>query len=229
MLREILGPIWKRLPVGLRRSARAIRLEYHVRKGVFDSEEPEFRRLSEWLKSGDTALDIGANFGSFTLRMSQIVGSKGHVFSFEPVPLTFAMLNRSLAARGCSNVCALNLACSDTSGYVTMSIPDDPVTGENLYQAHISQSGPSLVRICCVRLDDLPLPFGDVRLVKIDAEGHDAEVVYGMWNLLTKSMPVLVIEHPADELCRRLLDLGYTSSRDPQSPNTVFVKTRQAQ
>ena len=226
MMRKFLGPVWKRLPVGFRRSARSARLERLVRKGDFESEEPEFRRLSEWLREGDTALDIGANFGTFTLRMSQLVGSDGHVFSFEPVPQTFAMLNRSIAARGCTNVCALNLACSDTNGYVTMSIPDDPVTGENLYGAHISLNGPALVRICCVRLDDLPLPIGEVRLVKIDAEGHDAQVIYGMWNLVAKSMPVLIIEHPAEDLRSRLHDLGYSSCRDPQSPNTVFVKSR---
>lgn len=228
MYRTLLRPMWRRLPIGVRRSIRAIRLEYLVHKGVFDSEEPEFRRLSEWLGPGDTALDIGANFGSYTLRMSELVGDTGHVFSFEPVPQTFAMLTRALTTRGCINVCALNLACSNVNGYVTMSIPDDPLTGEDLYRASISKTGPALLRICGSRIDDLPLPLEELKVVKIDAEGHDAQVIDGMWTTISKLMPVLIIEHPSSELSRRLTGLGYSHSRQSASPNTVFVLPNQS-
>ena len=223
MLRSTLKPIWHRLPIGLRRFVRAARLEYLVRRNVFESEEPEFSRLPEWLRPGDSVVDIGANFGTFTLKMSALVGETGRVFSFEPVPQTFAMLIRALSARNCRNVYPVNLACSNINGSVSMSIPDDPLTGEDLYQASISASGPSLVQVCCARIDDLPLPFGKVRLIKIDAEGHDAEVVDGAWETLCRSMPILIIEHPPDEISDRLAGLGYRKSREADSPNTVFL------
>jgi FkbM family methyltransferase len=172
-------------------------------------------------------MDIGANFGSFSLRMSELVGDAGRVFAFEPVPQTFALLATALSARGCRNVCALNLACSDTNGVVTMSIPDDPISGENLYQASISASGPALTKVVCARVDDLPLPTNGLRLVKIDAEGHDAEVISGMWQLIRRELPILVAEHPSEAIIGRLASLGYSHSHERGSPNAVFTPPRE--
>ncbi len=222
-LRRVIGPLFRRSPVGIRRAIRGARLQYLVRSGRFRSDEPEFDRMAEWLAPGDLALDIGANFGSYSLRMSELVGEAGRVYAFEPVPQTFAMLTRSLGARGCRNVCAMNLACSNANSRVTMSIPDDPLAGENLYQASISETGPSLTPVDCVRIDDLPLVLNGLRLVKIDAEGHDAAVIDGMWATLSREMPVLIVEHPPQSIIARLQQIGYAASRPSGSPNTVFV------
>jgi len=89
MLRRLLRPVFRRLPKATRRSIRALRLEYLVRRGIFQSDEPEFVRVKDWLKPGDVALDVGANFGAYTLEMSRRVGDTGRVFAFEPVPQTF--------------------------------------------------------------------------------------------------------------------------------------------
>lgn len=222
-LRHLAQPIYRRIPLTWRRSIRARRLERLVRAGIFNSDEPEFQRLGEWLTQGDTALDIGANFGSYSLSMSALVGDTGRVFSFEPVPQTFNMLVRSLAARGCRNVTALNLACSNQSGLVPMCVPDDPLTGEDLYQASIRGGNSANVVVCRIRLDDLPLPTERLRLVKVDAEGHDAEVIEGMLQTLRSSMPVLITEHPTDVTTSRLKLLGYQMTTDPRSPNSVYL------
>lgn len=227
-IRFVLGPVFRRMPLGWRRTLRAARLRYLVRRKMFGSDEPEYRKLAEWLRPGDVAMDVGANFGSFSLRMSELVGEDGRVYAFEPVPQTFALLATALSARGCKNVSALNLACSDTTGIVTMSVPDDPVSGENLYQASISVSGPSLTKVVCARIDDLPLPTKGLRLVKIDAEGHDAEVISGMWQLIRKEMPILIAEHPSATIIDRLKGLGYLHSHELGSPNAVFTPPRES-
>lgn len=223
MLRQLLRPIYRHLPTKMRRSLRALRLERIVRKDEFNSDEPEFKRLAEWLAPGDTALDIGANFGSYTLRMSQLVGNSGRVFAFEPVPQTFAMLVRSLTARGCMNVSALNLACSNHSGFVRMSIPDDPLTGEDLYQASITEDDPEAIIVYRLRIDDLPLPIDRLRVIKVDAEGHDADVIDGMIETLRKARPVLITEHPTDATIMNLRSLGYRFTHDVDSSNGVFL------
>lgn len=223
LARGAVRPIFRALPKGLRRSIRARRLEYLVAIGKFESDEPEYKRLHEWLSTGDTAIDIGANFGSYTLRMSELVGGSGRVFAFEPMPQTFAMLVRALARADCRNVTAFNLACSNESRVVSMSVPDDRFTGENLYQASISNSGPSLTTVLCVRVDDLPLSLGSLRLVKIDAEGQDALVIEGMWHVISQHMPILIVEHPPSYTIERLTQLGYKATRAGKSPNTVFL------
>jgi FkbM family methyltransferase len=155
--------------------------------------------------------------------MSEIVGREGRVFAFEPVPQTFAVLVRLLAIADRKNVTALNLACSNTNDVVSISVPDDPVTGENLYRATIMRGGPSPVSICCVRLDDLALPLDRLRLVKIDAETHETEVIEGMWQLISEKRPVLIIEHLPAAATARLLALGYTRRHRDRSPNSVFI------
>jgi len=162
IVRKALGPIFRGLPMTWRREIRTRRLESIVRRGRFTSDEYEFGRLQEWLSPSDTALDVGANFGTYSLRMSQLVGDKGRVSSFEPVPQTFAIMTRLLSTAGCKNVTALNLACSDGNRFASIAIPDEAVTGEDLYRATIMEGGASAVTVCCIKLDDLALPFGAV-------------------------------------------------------------------
>ena len=41
------------------------------------------------VREGDVVFDIGANLGHFTLLFSDLVGRRGEVHAFEPVPPTF--------------------------------------------------------------------------------------------------------------------------------------------
>ena len=224
--RHVLGPLYRALPAGVRRSIRTVRLRYIVKRGRFGSEEPEYQRLSEWLRPGDTAIDVCANFGSYALRMSELVGDQGRVYAFEPVPQSFALLTMVLGTAFRRNVTTLNLACSNRNGLVSMTIPDDPLTGENLYQASIRSDGPSPTRVICSRIDDLPLPMDRLSLVKIDAEGHDAEVIEGMWNIVCRFLPVVIVEYPPVAICNRMRSLGYELTDRVGSPNGVFIHPR---
>jgi len=48
------------------------------------------RRYAQLVKAGDVVLDIGANCGSHTLPLAQLVGPSGSVLSFEPTAYAFA-------------------------------------------------------------------------------------------------------------------------------------------
>lgn len=219
--RRMLGPIYRLLPMSTRREIRMRRLEHVVRRGKFDSEEYEFARLHEWLAPGDVALDIGSNFGTYTLRMSELVGDRGRVFAFEPVPQTFAMLTRVLNVANRKNVTALNVACSDRNGYSSISVPDESLTGEDLYRATLVKDEASL-SVCCMRLDDLSLPLDRLRVVKIDTEQHETAVIAGMWGTITKYRPIMIIENLPQPATERLLQIGYTRYHKERSPNSIF-------
>jgi FkbM family methyltransferase len=221
--RRTLGPLYRALPVRLRREIRTRRLESIVRSGKFVSDEYEFGRLHEWLQPGDVAIDIGANCGTYTLRMSQLVGNGGQVFAFEPVPQTFAILTRLLAVSDCTNVTALNLACSSRNGMASISVPDEAVTGEDLYRASLLTSEASSLSICCVRLDDVALPLERLRLVKIDVERHETEVIDGMWNVICSRRPIMIIENLPPPAADRLIAIGYRRVHKARSPNSVFL------
>jgi len=154
--------------------------------------------------------------------MSELVGDTGRVYAFELVPRTFAMLVRSIAARGVRKITAPILACANESRVLTISIPDDPLSGEDFYDARISEAGASLTAVVCGRIDDLGLPVDRLRLVKIDAEGHDSEVNEGMWGLIEKTRRLLIVEHPSDVINTRLMALDCSLGFPSGSPNGVL-------
>ena len=67
-----------------------------------------------------------------------------------------------------------------------------------------------------------PLPR-PVKLIKIDAEGHDGAVIAGMWQLICASMPTVITEHPPADTITRFEQLGYAVLSLPGSPNKVFI------
>ena len=138
------------------------------------------------------------------------------------MPQTFATLTRLLAISDCRNVTALNLACSNRNEFASISVPDEAVTGEDLYRATIMDGGPSPVSICCVRLDDIALPLDRLRLVKIDTERHETEVLEGMWGIVSSKRPIMIIENLPAAAAERLISLGYRRAHKAKSPNSVF-------
>src|SRR5438270_1659051 len=51
--------------------------------------EPELKLIPHALKPGESALDIGANYGMYCYHLSRAAGPNGKVFGFEPIPFTF--------------------------------------------------------------------------------------------------------------------------------------------
>ena len=85
--------------------------------------EPDLKVVEHLIKPGDSVVDIGANTGLYTKRMSELVGRDGRVFSIEPVPLTFDILGFNVGKLGLTNVELINCAISDTNGSVIVEVP----------------------------------------------------------------------------------------------------------
>ena len=58
-------------------------------------DEWSFAIIANHCSSGDAVIDIGANIGMMSLLMSRYVGSTGSVYSFEPGPVSYALLSRN--------------------------------------------------------------------------------------------------------------------------------------
>ena len=85
---------------------------------------PESRQRTElffrdYLKDGDTVVDIGANIGNMTLEAAISVGINGKVFSIEPHPRTFKYLEGNLRLNKITNVRAFNVAMGDKDGRIS--------------------------------------------------------------------------------------------------------------
>jgi FkbM family methyltransferase len=191
-----------------------------VRKGTFIPNEPELAEIPKLLRPGDWAIDVGANVGYYTCKLAEAVGPTGRVLSFEPMPGTFELLAANVRAAHAHNVTLFNAAASSSVCVAGMDVPRFTETGlDNYYQAHLSERGAH--QVLCLPLDIIPTPR-PVRLVKIDAEGHDLQVLKGMEALIRKDRPVLIVEaSEKGEISDWLRARGYAVARAPGSSNIV--------
>lgn len=212
------------LPPSTQQQLKRLHFAWLIRQGTFTTAEDydtEFPRLQEWVKAGDCVLDLGANVGNYTARLSQIVGPSGRVIAFEPVPETFELLVANIARFPGRNVTLLNAAASDAVALQGMAMPMLDSGLANRYMAHVTEQGGDF-QILCLPVDHLQLTM-PVRLVKIDVEGHELQALRGMEQLLRRWRPRLIVEGRDDAVAAFLANLGYGFDERSGSPNRVFT------
>lgn len=219
-MRSLLKRIAYRLPLRIQQELKRRHFARQIRRRRFDSPEPEFARLEDWVGAGDCVVDIGANVGHYAGRLAHLVGPQGRVIAFEPVPATFELLSANMARLGASNVTLVNAAASGESAWLTMNVPKQAGGADNYYLAHVTDLEDG-IGVLGLALDSLALPR-PIRLVKMDVEGHELPAVEGMRELLLRDRPVLIVEGRSAAVADTLAGLGYRASELPGSPNRVF-------
>ena len=220
---NLLKRIAAKLPNSWQNELKRHYFAKQIRQGRFLTNEPDFIELPKLLKAGDWAIDVGANIGHYTRRMSDLVGSGGRVLAFEPVPETFALLAANVYRFTHRNVTLLNAAASNATALVSMSIPDFDSGLQNFYQAHLLAAGAKGgLDVLTIGVDALRLPRR-VALIKIDAEGHEAGVLEGMAELIRRDRPTLIVETSSAQIEAALKGQGYSSRRLPGSSNLLFT------
>jgi FkbM family methyltransferase len=160
-----------------------------------EMEKDELLFWKKIIRKGDTVVDVGANFGYWTLVGSKIVGNNGKVLSFEPIEKTFKTLSRNISASNARNVSLYNLGLSNHNfqTHFNLSSKDD-ISGSS------SQGGQTIVNfdtkqiVNLVSLDGLINNVNSVRLIKIDIEGGELFALMGMEKLLKVQHPVITFE-----------------------------------
>ena len=202
------------LPLRTQQGLKRFHFAHQIRAGRFATAEPEYARLGEWVAAGDWVIDVGANVGHYTARLSQLVGPTGRVLAFEPVPETFELLAANMAVAGARNVSLFNVAASTRIGVAGVSLPHFSSGLTNYYMAGITL-GDGEFKVLTLPLDSV-MPSARIASVKIDVEGHDLQA------LLQRDLPRLIVEGTSPEVETFLRDLGYTFTELPGSPNRLF-------
>jgi len=208
------------LPSRYKQELRRIYYRYQISRNIFKSNEIEFGILSKWVKQGDWVLDIGANIGHYTLRLSEKVGITGRVLAFEPVLKTFELLAANVILAQSNNVTLFNVAVSESTETKDMFIPIFDTGLEDFYSARLI-NGIGGMHVFCLNIDSLNIPK-QVKFIKIDIEGHEIFALRGMKNLITRDHPILIIEGCSEEVRTFLEELGYSFSQEGNSPNRIF-------
>lgn len=140
-----------------------------------------FARL---LSPGDVCVDIGAHIGYYTLLASRLVGPDGHVYAFEPSPVNYRSLASNLARNGVANVTALQIAVGAISTRADLyEGPGTNTGGATLSPLLGARRGGQPVVEVEVRpvADSIPeADWARIRVIKIDVEGYEVEVLRGL-------------------------------------------------
>jgi FkbM family methyltransferase len=155
-----------------------------------DWESPVTQTLRKEIHPGMTTLDIGAHIGFYTLIMAQNVGKDGRVFAFEPNPEVQGYLRENILQNGYPNVIVCPVALFREEGFGVMKGHDSLIA--SLSPLPVESGGKIPMRV----YDRIaaPLGIGRVDLIKMDVEGAELDILFGMKELLERDHPSLVIE-----------------------------------
>lgn len=163
-------------------------------------EKDTLNSVFEFLRSLDIdldgcALDIGANIGNHALFFSAIFP---HVIAFEPNPRVFKLLEFNVAD---TNVEARNHGLSDRRAALPFKVIPENIGGSHVTSTTASSDDSGAVQIQVERLDDVYQPgLEKIALMKIDVEGHEAEVLLGAERLVATHGPIILFEQIPNEI-----------------------------
>jgi FkbM family methyltransferase len=181
------------------------RFRYRGWRARFRDHRAEITALTNALRPGDVAIDVGANKGSFLPSLSRAVPA-GTVFAFEPQPVLAAYLEVAVVSAGLSNVVVEAQGVSDRAGRLTLGIPGE---GESSPGASFEESvkGGGRCRLIEVPVCTLDEYFAGERrrigAIKIDVEGHELSMLRGSENILRAHRPAVVCESEARHMAGR--------------------------
>ena len=153
--------------------------------------------LSKIITKGSTVIDIGAQTGNMSVAYSLFADK---VIAFEPNPATFEVLEKN--SKSNASIIPYNYAISDEEGPLEFHYSDYGFCngGFATRTKHgIGVTGHKIpIDVYAVNLEDFitenNIQTSKISLIKIDAEGHDKDILKTLSNIIKKHQPVLITE-----------------------------------
>lgn len=168
------------------------------------------------------SIDIGAHIGSYSVFLSKYFKN---VYSFECNPTTFRILR--LNTELIKNIKIFNLFLSNSNKKVYLNINE--LDSGNCYQSKKFSN----IKVKSVKTESF---FKNkikkkIKFIKIDVEGHEAEIIKSIKNVLIKNKPVILFESLDSEYYKGkkssfevLKKIGYNYFYTPNTPIKISKK-----
>lgn len=153
----------------------------------------EWRLFEQLVSPGQTVVEIGANIGAHTVPLARRC-APAPLYAFEPQQRVFQLLCANLALNDVRNAVALPEACGKQSGHVIVPAVD--------YASAYNFGGLPVIagetrvpgaKVRVAPIDDLDV--ASCRLLKIDAEGSEPDILRGGANFIGRHRPVIYVEN----------------------------------
>lgn len=166
-------------------------------------------------------LDIGANIGLYSISFAKRL-PEAKVFAFEPMPTSYAFLQRNIAANSVGGrITCFNYGLSQTSGAVEFFVSPNGGTNASLKNVSNAQDAVSIVGLTLTLDQWVDNQRIEPDFIKCDVEGAELLVFRGGSETLAKHRPIVFAEllrkwarpfgyHPNDMIAF-FAELGYQS------------------
>ena len=161
---------------------------------IFKIYEPNQSEIvKKYVHEGDIVIDIGAHVGYYTLLMAQLVGENGKVYSFEPDPVNFQLLKKSVEINGFENVVLIQKAVSNITDKVKLFLGDNNSAINRIYDATLGDAKES-IDVESVTIDEYFKENDElVNFIKIDSEGSEVKIINGMKQFLSRNQELVMM------------------------------------
>lgn len=164
---------------------------YHSNWNKFYKEE--LVKINEHVTKGDVVIDVGGNLGFYTLILSELVGTAGKVYTFEPSPEIFERLNRTILINNLYNVESFMVGFGEEEGKTELYY-NPSQSGLSSIVQKIS-SGTIAEEIKLTTLNKFSCKIKKrISFIKIDTEGYEPQVLLGGTSVLLNDKPTICIE-----------------------------------
>ncbi len=167
-----------------------------IAEGDWFEKEIEFWRTE--IQPGMTVIDVGANVGVYTFSAALRVGSSGHILAVEPFSGCTRCLEETCRLNQLDWITIHQGAASNYNGTARLFLHRASELNEIVSSIdEIERVADTSEEVKCFSLDSLiqQEKIDSVDFIKIDAEGHELQVLQGSEYLLNKFSPVILYEN----------------------------------
>lgn len=166
--------------------------------GCWPFEDETQKLVQRYISDGSVFFDIGAHFGLYTFLAAPLIGSSGHIYSFEPQSLLCHHMNKTCITNKYSDRITIECAAvtdqhhSNVMLYYDNENMDLELTSIFQHEWLDTMSG---VNVQTIAIDQYAIEknIEHIDIMKIDVEGAEIQVLSGMNKLLKENPPSLII------------------------------------
>lgn len=161
------------------------------------------RTVCALVRPGDRIVEVGANFGVYTVAMARLAGPTGSVLTFEANPRLAGLVQRSVRFNGYAPMTeVVAKAAADKAGQISFAISRTNAGGGTISSKDRALAADGeLIHVETVTLDSVA-PEG-VRFLRMDAEGSEPLILRGAERVLAHTDIVVCMEWDAVQMAGR--------------------------
>jgi FkbM family methyltransferase len=160
------------------------------------------------MQEGGVYVDVGANSGYFYALKVAAKYPTAKVLAFEPDPKILHHLERNVAVNNLPNISIFRIALSERPGRMQMTA--DLGASNYLVDTASANWGAGTIEVEAQTMDQFAEAHGllEIKLIKVDIEGHELGFLRGATATVQKMKPILLMELNEQLLNRAGASLG---------------------